>query len=67
MTVIVIFLLIIIAILGYDLWEDFLTWLGRIKIGRLTDSEWHDKTRKILLKWISKGTPEVLINDNKKS
>lgn len=66
MTVIVIFLLIIIAILGYDLWEDFLTWLGRIKIGRLTDSEWHDKTRKILLKWMSKGTPEVLINDNKK-
>lgn len=66
MKVIVILLLIIIAILGYDVWENFLTWLGRIKIGQLEDFEWHKKTRKILLKWLDKGAPEVLINDNKK-
>lgn len=67
MTVIVILLLIIIAILGYDMWEEFFTWLGRIKIGQLSDNEWREKTQKVLLKWIVKGAPEVRINDNRKS
>lgn len=66
MIVIVILLLIVIIILGYDLWEDFFAWLGRIKVGQLSESEWHDKTRKILLKWIVKGAPEVRINDGRK-
>lgn len=66
MTVIVILLLIIIAILGYDTWEDLFTWLSRIKIGQLPENEWREKTQKILLKWIVKGAPEVRINDNRK-
>lgn len=66
MTIIVILLLIVIAVLGYDRWEEFFTWLGRIKIGQLAESEWHKKTRKILLRWMEKGAPEVLINDNRK-
>lgn len=66
MTFVVILLLILIAIFGYELWAQFFTWLGRIKIGQLTDFEWHEKTRKILLKWMVKGAPEVLTNDNKK-
>ena len=66
MTVIVILLLIIIAILGYDTWEDLFTWLSRIKIGQLPENEWREKTQKILLKWIVKGAPEVCINDNRK-
>ena len=39
MTVILILLLIIIAILGYDTWEDLFTWLSRIKIGQLPENE----------------------------
>lgn len=67
MTVLVILLLIIIAVIGYDLWEEFFTWLSRIKIGRLSESEWQSKTKKVLLKWIKNGAPEVLLNDSKKT
>ena len=67
MTVIVILLLILIVVFGYEFWAQFFTWLGRIKLGQLTDSEWHEKTHKVLLKWLTKGAPEVLINDNKKN
>ena len=54
MTVLIILLLIIIAVIGYDLWEEFFTWLSRIKIGRLSESEWQNKTKKVLLKWIGR-------------
>lgn len=66
MTIIIILLLIIIAILGYDLWEEFFTWLGRIKIGQLSESEWRKKINGVLLKWLKKGAPEVMVNDNRK-
>ena len=66
MTVIIILFLLIIFFLGYDYWEDFFTWLGRIKIGRLSEREWKIKTRKVMLRWIRRGAPEVYINDDKR-
>lgn len=67
MSLLIIILLIIIAVIGYDLWEELFTWISRIKIGQLSESEWRTKTKKILLKWIKKGAPEVLLNDSKKT
>lgn len=64
MTALVIILLIILIIVGFEDLEMFLTWVERFKIGRLTESEWKDKARSALLKWIRKGTPEVSTNDN---
>lgn len=64
MTILIILLLIIIAVLAYDLWEEFLVWLGRIKVGQLSEEEWQSKTKNVLLRWIEKGAPEVLLNEN---
>lgn len=66
MSFVVILLLIIIVIFGYEFWMQFFTWLSRIKIGQLTDDEWRTKIRKVLSKWMVKGAPEVLLNDNRK-
>ncbi len=64
MTIILIILLLIIAVLGYDLWDEFYVWLSRIKVGRLSQEEWQKKTRKILGDWLRKGAPEVPIREN---
>lgn len=65
MAIIIILLLIIIVVLGYEQWETFLTWLGRIKIGQLSDAEWLEKTKDVLRKWLKKGAPEVTVNDSR--
>lgn len=64
MTALVILLLIVLVIVSFEDLEMFLTWVERIKIGRLSKSEWSEKTRSVLLKWIRKGAPEVPTNDN---
>ena len=64
MAIIIILLLIIIFILGYEQWETFMTWLGRIKIGQLSEAEWLEKTKEVLRKWLKKGAPEVPVNDS---
>ena len=57
MAIIIILLLIIIVVLGYEQWETFLAWLGRIKIGQLSEAEWLEKTKNVLRKWLKKGAP----------
>lgn len=64
MTVILIVLLLVIAVLGYDLWDEFWVWLSRIKVGRLPYEEWKRKTRSVLGNWLRKGAPEVPIREN---
>lgn len=65
MAIIIILLLIIVFILGYEQWETFLAWLGRIKIGQLSEAEWLEKTKEVLRKWLKKGAPEVTVNDSR--
>ncbi len=64
---IIILLLIVLVVLGFDYIDIFLNWLGRIKIGSITDSdEWNGATQFIVDKWLESGTPELPVNENKK-
>lgn len=66
-TILLIIFLIIIAILAYDFIPVFLNWVGRIKIGRITDDKlWLKNVKKIVLRWLSRGTPEVPKNENQR-
>lgn len=64
MKIILIVLLLIIAVLGYDLWDEFYVWFSRIKVGRLPKEAWQKKTREVLGSWLRKGAPEVPIREN---
>ena len=67
LALIIILLILILAVLGYDYLTDLLNWIGRIKIGKITDNkEWLNNCRAVILKWASKGTPEVPKNENQK-
>ena len=66
-TILLIIFLIIIAILVYDFIPDFLNWVGRIKIGQITDDKiWLKNVKKIVLRWLSRGVPEVPKNENQR-
>ncbi|MBP3939546.1 MAG: glycoside hydrolase family 88 protein [Clostridia bacterium] len=67
LTAIIILLLIVIFVLCFDFLDAVLNWLGRIKIGTITDDgEWTSATRKVIDKWLNKGTPKLPLNDNKR-
>ncbi|MDD6276415.1 MAG: glycoside hydrolase family 88 protein [Clostridia bacterium] len=60
-------LLLILFIFLYDFFPAFKNWLGRIKIGSLTDKkEWEHKTKLIVVEWLRKGAPKVPANENKR-
>lgn len=64
---VIIILLIVLVVIGYDFLPDLLNWIGRIKIGRVTDNkEWLENCRSVILKWASKGAPKVPKNENQK-
>lgn len=62
-----ILLLIALAFLLYDYLPDFLNWIGRIKIGSITDDEqWLEAVKNINRKWMTGGTPKLVKDENKK-
>ncbi len=64
---IIILLLIVIFVLCFDFLDAAFNWLGRIKIGTITDDgEWTSATRKVIDKWLDKGTPKLPLNENKR-
>lgn len=64
---IIILLLVALIILGFDYLDLFVNWLGRIKIGSISDkSEWKQATQSVILKWLESGTPKLPVNENKK-
>lgn len=65
--VIILLLLIALIILGFDYIGIFANWIGRIKIGTIQDDgEWKEATRKVVIRWLDKGTPKLPVNENKK-
>lgn len=64
---IIILLLIVIFVLCFDFLDSVLNWAGRIKIGSISgDNEWTSATRKVIDKWLNRGTPELPLNENKR-
>ncbi len=64
---IIILLLIVLSVLLYDFLPDFLNWLGRIKIGSISDfGEWKDSVKQINLSWAAGGAPAVPKNENQR-
>lgn len=64
---IIILLLIVIFVLCFDFLDPALNWYGRIKIGTIADdNEWTKVTRKVIDKWLNRGTPELPLNENKR-
>lgn len=64
---IIILLLIVIFVLCFDFLDAAVNWLGRIKIGSITDDdEWNSAIRKVIDKWLNKGTPKLPVNENKR-
>lgn len=64
---IIILLLLALVVLGFDYLDILLNWLGRIKIGSITDKEeWEEATQSVVDKWLSSGTPTLPVNENKK-
>lgn len=60
-------LLIVVIVLGYDYLDLLMNWLGRIKIGRVTDSdEYRKMTSSVILKWLKSSAPDVPLNENRK-
>ena len=55
-----ILLLLVLIVLSYDFLDNAIDWFGRIKIGTIYDTgEWRNATRKVIVKWLSKGAPKV--------
>lgn len=64
---IIIFLVIVLVILGFDYLDVLLNWFGRIKIGSISNKdEWESATGKIIVKWLESGTPGLPVNENQK-
>ncbi len=64
---IIILLLLIIFVLCFDFMDPVMTWLGRIKIGTITDDkEWKKATQKVIDRWLDGYTPKVPTNENKR-
>lgn len=68
MAVLIIILLVaVIVVLGFDYLDILLNWLGRIKIGSIGNKkEWKSATEKVIIKWLESGTPKLPVNENKK-
>lgn len=65
--VIIILLLVVVFVLGFDFLDSFINWLGRIKIGTITDDhEWKQATEKVIDRWLDGYTPKVPTNANKR-
>lgn len=64
---IIILLLVVLIVLGFDYLDTFMNWLGRIKIGTIgSKKEWKEATQAVVLKWLESGTPKLPTNENKK-
>lgn len=64
---IIILLLIVLVLLGFDFLDTALNWLGRIKIGTITDDkEWKKSIEKVIEKWLESGTPKVPVDENRR-
>lgn len=64
---IIVLLLIVLVLLGFDFLDTALNWLGRIKIGTITDDkEWKKSTEKVIEKWLESGTPKVPVDENRR-
>lgn len=64
---IIIFLVIVLVVLGFDYLDVLLNWFGRIKIGTISDkNEWKSATERIIVKWLESGTPKLPVNENQK-
>ena len=64
---IIILLLIIIFVLCFDFLDVALNWLGRIKIGTITDDgEWKQATQKVIDRWLNSRTPKVPTDEKKR-
>ena len=64
---IIILLLLVIFVLCFDFFDPALTWLGRIKIGTITDdNEWKNATHKVIDKWLDGRTPKVPTDEKKR-
>lgn len=68
MSIAIIFLLLVaVIVLGFDFLDPITNWLGRIKIGTITnDDEWKKAVQKVIDKWLDGHTPKVPINENKR-
>lgn len=64
---IIILLLLVLFVLCFDFVDPFLTWLGRIKIGTITDDgEWKKATRKVIDRWLDSKAPKVPTDEKKR-
>ena len=64
---IIILLLIVIFVLCFDFLDVALDWLGRIKIGSITDDgEWKQATQKVIDRWLNSRTPKVPTDEKKR-
>lgn len=64
---IIILLLIALIVLGFDFLDTALNWLGRIKIGTITDdAEWIKATRKVIDRWLDGRMPKVPVDENRR-
>ena len=64
---IIILLLIVLGLLGFDFLDAALNWFGRIKIGTITDDgEWLKATQKVIDRWIDGWMPKVPVDENRR-
>jgi unsaturated rhamnogalacturonyl hydrolase len=57
----------VLVLLGFDFLDTALNWLGRIKIGTITDDkEWKKSIEKVIEKWLESGTPKVPVDENRR-
>ena len=64
---IIILLTALLVLLGFDYIDILLNWLGRIKIGSVTDKKtWLQSTQAVIIRWLEAGTPKLPVNENKK-
>lgn len=65
--IISVILLVAVIVLGYDYLDLIKNWLGRIKIGQVTDSDEYRKlTESVIFSWLKGGAPDVPLNENRK-
>lgn len=64
---IIILLLAVLVVVGFDYLDIFLNWFGRIKIGSIDNKkEWKAATERVIVRWLESGTPRLPVNENKK-
>ena len=59
-------LLIALIVFAFDYKDSLMNWLGRIKIGSAyDDNQWKNQIQAVIIKWLSRGTPKVPLNEDK--